>query len=362
MNALILNRDFQHPADGWYMIEPRGEHVNRPAGVVQVIDAEAAESIVNRFNSEADAPGFAGMLIDHEHFKHDLDKETKAYGWLMRLQNREDGIYGQIRWTATGKPAVDGGDYRYFSTEYDKRDAKILNAGPAKAGTPYQRLRPLRLDGLTLTNNPRNKGGKPITNRDEFRQGAGAPPAGKQTETNQRKTMKSVCALLGLSEDAQEANVHAAVAKLLNRADISAADLTVIKNRNTELEGENKKLQTAIVDSDWKRIANRFKPEEEADIKKQLIVNREGTLLLAERLPVIGKAAAGDRQQVILNRESGKTPGATADEEPADAEKNAREAATLVEEYKLTNRCTTEHATNVIRNKRPELFGIVNRN
>ncbi len=50
MNARILNREFQHPSDGWYQIEPAGEHPNRRAGVVQIIDGESMGSIVNRFN------------------------------------------------------------------------------------------------------------------------------------------------------------------------------------------------------------------------------------------------------------------------------------------------------------------------
>src|SRR5271155_1162040 len=159
MNAPILNRDFQHPADGWYQIEAAGEHPNRRAGIVQVIDGAACEAIVNRFNAEAAQPGFAGMLIDHEHFKHDQDKETVAYGWLGKLENRADGIYGQIRWTDTGQKAGDGGDYRFFSTEYDARDVTILDRNESP-----QRVRPMRLDGLTLTNANNNKGQKPITN------------------------------------------------------------------------------------------------------------------------------------------------------------------------------------------------------
>lgn len=164
MNARIFNRDFEHPADGWYCIEPKGEHLNKASNVVQVIDNEAARSIVNRFNADATAGRLSHgseMLIDHEHFKHDLDKETTAYGWLSRLQNRDDGIYGQIRWTGTGKQAVDNGDYRFFSTEYDPGDLEVLNSGSPR------RVRPSRLDGLTLTNQPNNKGGKPITNRAE---------------------------------------------------------------------------------------------------------------------------------------------------------------------------------------------------
>jgi hypothetical protein len=159
MNARIFNRDFQHPDDGIYQIEPKGVHLNKRAGVEQIIDDAACASIVNRFNKDADKPGFAGVLIDHEHFKHQPDKETIAYGWLMRLENRKDGIYAKIRWTGTGQKAVDNGDYRFFSTEYDGKDMEVLNSGK-----PMQ-VRPLALAGLTLTNDNNNKGQKPITNR-----------------------------------------------------------------------------------------------------------------------------------------------------------------------------------------------------
>ena len=141
------------------MLEAKGEHPNTRAGVVQVIDDKACASIVNRFNADADKPGFAGMLIDHEHFKHDTDKETAAYGWLMRLQNRADGYYGQIRWTGTGRPTIEDGTYRYFSTEYDPADLEVLSDKRPR------RVRPLCLAGLTLTNMNNNKGQRPITNR-----------------------------------------------------------------------------------------------------------------------------------------------------------------------------------------------------
>jgi phage I-like protein len=159
---IVLNRDFELPSDGWCQIEPKGEHPNHAAGVVQVIDDAACAAIANRFNEDADAGKLSHgreMLIDHEHFKHDQDKETRAYGWLTRLQNRSDGLYGQIRWTGTGKQAVENGDYRFFSTEYDPADLQILNDGKLR------RVRPIRLDGLTLTNEPNNRGQRPITNR-----------------------------------------------------------------------------------------------------------------------------------------------------------------------------------------------------
>lgn len=154
------SENFQHPADGLYMLQPLGKFNTPDADAVQVIDSESVQAMAASFNAEADKPGFSGMLVDHEHFKHDPAKETVAYGWLMRCDARPDGLYGQIRWTGTGKKAVDGGDYRFFSTEFDPKDTVRLNPGK----TPPQ-LRPMRLDGISLTNAPATPGGKPITNR-----------------------------------------------------------------------------------------------------------------------------------------------------------------------------------------------------
>ena len=171
MNPSILNRGFEHPSDGWYHIEPKGEHPNQAGKVIQVIDDPACQSIVSRFNGEA-ADGRLShgreMLIDHEHFKHDAGKETIAYGWLQALEHRSDGIYGRVRWSATGQKAVDGGDYRFFSTEYEPADLERLNQGSTESlpgPVETSRVRPLRLAGLTLTNDPNNQGARPITNR-----------------------------------------------------------------------------------------------------------------------------------------------------------------------------------------------------
>jgi hypothetical protein len=325
MNAAILNRDFEHPSDGWYQIEPPGEHLNRAANVVQVIDDMAARSIVNRFNEEASAPNFPGMLIDHEHFKHDASKETLAYGWLMELRNR-NGIEGRVRWTNTGKQAVDGGDYRFFSTEYNPSDATILNHSGELGGSLAlpKRIRPLKLAGLTLTNDPNNKGGRPITNREkEFRQGAGAPGAEKETTVIQNKKMKTVCARLGLSADASEEAALVEVGKLINRAELAEKALDPLKNRNTELEKTNKELLTAQVDSDLERFKNRFKAELKEKWKAALLTNRAQSIELLEGMPEIG-ASARQVQTPIHNRATAKDPKTiegSGDKEATDADK-----------------------------------------
>jgi hypothetical protein len=162
MVTAIFNReDFKHPEDGFYCLEPAGTHPNREAGFALLIDPTACAAISTRFNTDAAAGKLSHgheMLIDREHFKDRPDKETAADGWLRQTQSREDGLYGRIRWTTKGQAAVDGGEYRFFSTEYAPEDMVNLGGDPP-------RIRPMRLDGLTLTNMPRNKGGKPITNR-----------------------------------------------------------------------------------------------------------------------------------------------------------------------------------------------------
>jgi len=316
MNPSILNREFKHPTDGWYQIEPAGEHPNQASRVMQVVDAEAIENIVNRFNTDADASKLshgAEMLVDHEHFKHEEDKESLAYGWLNRLQARADGIYGRIRWTATGQPAVDGGDYRFFSTEYDPADLKILNTSGET-----RRIRPMRLDGLTLTNSPNNKGGRPITNRrEQFRQGADAP-ADKQTETK-GKLMKSVATRLGLSADASEEAVLAEVTKLQNRATTAEAELTPLKNRATELEANNQTLLAEQVDG--MMDAHGIKAEDKVRNRLRPVLlglkNREDrTATLADFgfTPGLAKnPAAGATGQTRLHNRDTKPPGTVAE-------------------------------------------------
>ena len=176
MNAKFSPNEFKHPSDGWSQIEPAGLHPNKSAEVVQVIDKKAIQSIVEKFNADADAGTLSHgheMLLDNEHFSHNPDKETRAFGWATGLQARPEGIFSKIRWTNTGKAATDGGDYRFFSTEYDVTNLQNYEEVPASEipadiqarYSGWRFVRPLTLVGLTLTNRPNNKGSQPITNR-----------------------------------------------------------------------------------------------------------------------------------------------------------------------------------------------------
>ena len=372
MNSSILNPDFSHPADGWYQIEPKGEHPNQGAGVVQVIDDEAVKSIVERFNQDAAAGKLRHrneMLIDHEHFSDQLDKESRAYGWLVELQSRDDGIYGRVRWSKTGKEAVDGGDYRFFSTEYAAGDcvecqvASGEGQARAKQGEPngetgqsaslatrhstLPRVRPLRLDGLTLTNMNNNRGQKPITNRD--------PNGPADQPPTEIKRMNTVANKLGLAAEASEETILAEVTRLLNRM--------------TEMiphEEENKSLRErlGVIDAEQvhtlldlhgvrdEKIRNRLRP-----VLTELKNREERVAALIDfGFKPEERRATEKPAPRLLNRGEGRQQ--RSELMNVNEQALAQRAEAEIGDYKIRNRCTYAEARNAVRIARPELFGL----
>jgi len=178
MNTLLLNREsFEMPADGWYQIAPVGEFPHGGAGVVQVVDRVACESMVAAFCTDAMKPNFAGLLIDFDHFSLDEKLKSEAAGWITALEARfltadcrpqtvdaynaeytekNAGLWGKIRWSDLGEACVKGGRYRFISPVWSRADCLDLGDG---------RVRPVRLLNAALTNDPNLKGMVPLSNR-----------------------------------------------------------------------------------------------------------------------------------------------------------------------------------------------------
>ena len=301
MNTRILNRAGQLPKDGFYQIEASGEHINHAARVIQVIDAKAVEAIVNRFNTEAKAATeFAGMRIDKDHLSQSLENATESLGWAMELRATNGVPEARIGWTALGRPLIESKEdqppvYKFFSTEYDPSQCEKLGTRVVGKKT-YDIVRPLRLDGLSLTNDPNNKGQRPISNRT-------GNSAGAAEETQPDPQMNRLLKALGLAEGASEDSAVAALQIITNRA-------TTAEGQVTTLTKERDTLLGAQVDSDLEKYKNRFKPENREKIKAALITNRASTIELLESLeapaasdidPATGKAR-------ITNRAAAKTP------------------------------------------------------
>lgn len=326
MNSRILNREGQLPADNWYQIEVPGEHYNPGSNVVQVIDARAVETIVNRFAEDAKVPNFAGIRIGRDHLADSLEQPTEALGWLMEIRNRDGVPEGRIEWTALGRPLIEGKVYKFFSTEYLAADTEP--AGTVKIKNREVRaVRPLRLDGLEVTNKPNNKGGKPISNRDP-----GATPEAGKPET--QPTMNKLKELLGLPAEATEDQIVTAVQALKD----AAAGAPAIKNRLDTAEAELKTLRAAQMKADLDARAGKI--TNRAAAEKMYAADREGTLALLDGI----QAPAAEQPGRITNRDTAKTPAEIA------AEKS--EAAAAARAAKISNRAHEIQRTERIPFKR----------
>lgn len=311
MNTRILNREGKLPDDGYYHIEALGEHVNHRSKVVMVIDDKAVTSIVNRFAQEAAAAGasFAGQRLDKDHLSQSEDNPTEAMGWNKAVVNRAEGLFAAVKWTPLGRPLIkpenpdDEPAYKFFSTEYEPAECEKLGTRLVNK-KPYALIRPLRLAGLSLTNDPNNKGQRPISNRD-------GKSAGAADENQPDKKMKNLMKALGLAEDASEDSAVAAVQVITNRA-------TTAEGKVTTLTSEREALLSAQVDADLEKYKNRYKPEKREDFKKALIANRAGTLDL---LAALAEPAAETTK--ITNRATAKTPEHSA-ADGDQAKENAR--------------------------------------
>jgi len=177
--SLFLANDFTVLQDDWVQILPYGDfphtgpvgrdgkpykengRVKYPNGVIQRINNEATEKLISEFNSLIGKASriFGGLpwYIGH----HDLDPikypDPKAYGWIMKLENRADGLYAQVKWTDEGKELKDGGAFKYLSPFFNSlEDTGLLENGMAI-------VYPAWLKSVAFTNAP-NMPVKPLAN------------------------------------------------------------------------------------------------------------------------------------------------------------------------------------------------------
>ena len=363
----ILDPKFNLPSDGWCHAMAIGEFPNsilepdpakpgsiRRRRVVQVCDHDASESIVAAFNRAAASPDFTGLLVDRDHESDDPSKTTDAWGWIIALENRDTGLWAQIRWTDLGQPAVAGGRFRFLSPVFDPDQCQDLG---------NNRIRPLVLIKCGLTNDPNIKPLIPITNRQPAADAAPAPAdPGNSTPGNPGRKESSMdfkaqlLALLGLGADATDEQIAAAVAakkETLANCAATAAERDQLKNRAETAEATlAQHAQAALaaqveadLDTHKDVIANRD------EVKAQLLANREGTLkiLLAMRKP-----AAATPPDALRNRATRTPDGSTL---PNRAEEQRNFVNSVRAREKSAGRpCDFNRAWDIARTEKPELF------
>lgn len=125
-----------------------------------------------------------GMPIDENHAT-DLAAPkggpAPARGWIVELQSREDGIWGRVEWTETGKALLADRAYRGISPVLfrDAKSGAVIAIGRA-----------------SLTNTPNLRGLTPVLHQEQF------------------MDMARLLEALGLGADAGEEAILAAVRKL----------------------------------------------------------------------------------------------------------------------------------------------------
>ncbi len=281
--ALIRNRGAEDGKDGsglpeWCDLEAPGVHETNE-GDFLVNDDKWARSLVASFREDKAAAGdkWGGILVDLDHFSMENNQSSRSAGWIVDMRTRpaEAGErFGQwvakggelvpqvkIDWSATGSEAVLGKDFKFFSTVYEGEDLEEVR--PEKDGEPPY-WRALRLSRLALTNDPKIKGNRPITNKSR-KHSDGGPNGPQDHNTNPTtKRMTNIATQLGLPPEASESDIIAAIAQLQAAAKSGEAD---------EVE--------AVLD----RHSKKFRKEDRPVWRKALLTNRKNTEALLVTLP-----------------------------------------------------------------------------
>lgn len=152
-------------------LQDRDQHLSY-ASAAEVIDASFA------------APGRIHIDLEHSSLPGRKGGDTRAYGYVTKMEEREDGIWGEIDWTAAGEALM--------------KDRAYWGVSPVLAHDRSGRIR--RIVSVALTNGP------------ALRQ---LTALNTDTE-NGMDFLKLVAEMLGLPADASQEDVTAALKKKLS--------------------------------------------------------------------------------------------------------------------------------------------------
>lgn len=155
-------------------------------------DTSVAQALIARFNAEG-----MPLLLDYEHqtlLAEENGQPAPASGWGANLQLLDDGLYAEVEWTERAKAMIRAGEYRFISPvfTFDEKSGAVL-----------------KLLHVALTNYPALTGQRPVAAKQNLIQDLPMP---LKPET---------IAMLGLVATASMDDVHAAVATLKAKAEIT---------------------------------------------------------------------------------------------------------------------------------------------
>lgn len=131
----------------WIQMYPYGSWTH-PIYSDTTIDRDVARRMVQNFN---DGVIRKKVLADYDHGQ-DKAKGGKAAGEIVEVQDREDGLFGRVRFNDIAKKEIDDGEWNYWSTShYDEWEDPELHE-------THQFV----IDSGALTNRPYVRGMAPL--------------------------------------------------------------------------------------------------------------------------------------------------------------------------------------------------------
>jgi len=246
---MTMNATTQFQFENEISVARDGVYPHAQAGVEQVIDPTGRRTMAASARARL-ANGGGDFLIDFDHDSENLQKSSVAAGWGTDLRMEGDKLLLTTRWTDIGLEALRNGRFRYVSPVFSRVEQLGGN-----------RVRPIELHSVALTNTPVMRELGPISNRmymnRVFPLVAGGPSSTGTTPVGEPLTLEYICRA--------QRDLAQAHAKLFNRT---------------------------FTDS-WENIANRF-----TVLRALMSVRPEETRLLLNRAsdgrPAIGPLRTHD--------------------------------------------------------------------
>jgi phage I-like protein len=264
-----LSNEFALDAD-WLKV-PYGDHPH--ALGLQRLDRAAAEELAANFRGFGARLGrlFGGapIYIGHPDDPRLANQfpDRKAYGWIMAIEARDDGLYLQPKWGAAGQDLLANAHYKWFSPFWGCRNDGLENGRAI--------LRPVRLVSIGLTNTPNIEGIPPLANED-----ATQPTPKGEPPVNRTDLIKA----LGLPENADDPAILAAIKAVQD--ELAALKAKAAESESARQDAANEKTARAAAES---ALANE---------KSARIAERKARIeLLLDNAQAAGKFTPAQRPQ-----------------------------------------------------------------
>jgi len=202
-------------ASAWIKLLPAGSFTCRDGrGPFHAGDAAGLEKILTRTK---ELLATTDMMVDYDHQSvfgavEGIGGTAKAAGWITAFEVRDDGLYGEVSWTEAASAAIKAREYRYISPLFsvEKSSSKVM----ALRNAALVNMPALDLEAIAARFAP------------------------SHLSPSKDLPMDQIALALGLSKDASEADILAAIAEKTSQknSDREALALAAGLSKDSSLE------------------------------------------------------------------------------------------------------------------------------